>query len=249
MKQGRIHFSWDSTPAHLVRRHAPRRRRQGPALVQGSGTLRHAHHGMFHRWRARVRRHGHGAEEPVSVHSANGWQSLTIRWRRRDTSRDCRWTSRTRRGPATRWKCSIPTTACCRGRMTAITPSRTRWPSCAASMHRSRSIRAWRARHSGPTTPGRASITRNGARNPSSSEAIRALQECCFVPRSARAPEGDGYLIGVVDREIERPQRPGDRRCATAGRRATGHGAPAVQDLPAGARLVGTRPSSVAEPL
>ena len=30
------------------------------------------------------------------------------------------------------------------------------------------------------------------------------LQECCFVPRSARAPEGDGYLIGIVDREIER---------------------------------------------
>jgi len=30
------------------------------------------------------------------------------------------------------------------------------------------------------------------------------VQECCFVPRSARAPEGDGYLIGVADREIER---------------------------------------------
>jgi len=30
------------------------------------------------------------------------------------------------------------------------------------------------------------------------------VQECCFVPRSAHAPEGDGYLIGVVDREIER---------------------------------------------
>jgi carotenoid cleavage dioxygenase len=30
------------------------------------------------------------------------------------------------------------------------------------------------------------------------------VQECCFVPRSARAPEGDGYLIGVADREIDR---------------------------------------------
>jgi carotenoid cleavage dioxygenase-like enzyme len=30
------------------------------------------------------------------------------------------------------------------------------------------------------------------------------VQECCFVPRNATAPEGDGYLIGVVDREIER---------------------------------------------
>jgi len=29
------------------------------------------------------------------------------------------------------------------------------------------------------------------------------VQECCFVPRSARAPEGDGYLIGVVDRPFE----------------------------------------------
>jgi carotenoid cleavage dioxygenase len=31
-----------------------------------------------------------------------------------------------------------------------------------------------------------------------------SVQECCFVPRSANAPEGDGYLVGVVDREIER---------------------------------------------
>ena len=29
------------------------------------------------------------------------------------------------------------------------------------------------------------------------------VQECCFVPRSARSPEGDGYLIGVVDRPFE----------------------------------------------
>jgi carotenoid cleavage dioxygenase-like enzyme len=29
------------------------------------------------------------------------------------------------------------------------------------------------------------------------------VQECCFVPRSPRAPEGDGYLIGVVDRPME----------------------------------------------
>jgi carotenoid cleavage dioxygenase len=29
------------------------------------------------------------------------------------------------------------------------------------------------------------------------------LQECCFVPRSARAAEGDGYLIGVADRPFE----------------------------------------------
>jgi carotenoid cleavage dioxygenase len=25
-----------------------------------------------------------------------------------------------------------------------------------------------------------------------------ALQECCFVPRSKDAPEGDGYLMGVA---------------------------------------------------
>jgi carotenoid cleavage dioxygenase-like enzyme len=30
------------------------------------------------------------------------------------------------------------------------------------------------------------------------------LQECCFVPRAARAAEGEGYLIGIADREIER---------------------------------------------
>ena len=30
------------------------------------------------------------------------------------------------------------------------------------------------------------------------------VQECCFVPRSAHAAEGDGYLIGIADREIER---------------------------------------------
>jgi carotenoid cleavage dioxygenase len=26
----------------------------------------------------------------------------------------------------------------------------------------------------------------------------QGLQECCFAPRSADAPEGDGYLIGVA---------------------------------------------------
>lgn len=30
-----------------------------------------------------------------------------------------------------------------------------------------------------------------------------SVQECCFVPRSARAPEGDGYLVGVVNRWLE----------------------------------------------
>jgi carotenoid cleavage dioxygenase len=30
-----------------------------------------------------------------------------------------------------------------------------------------------------------------------------SVQECCFVPRSARSPEGDGYLIGVVNRWLE----------------------------------------------
>jgi carotenoid cleavage dioxygenase len=29
------------------------------------------------------------------------------------------------------------------------------------------------------------------------------LEECCFVPRSARAPEGDGYLLGVAQRPLE----------------------------------------------
>jgi carotenoid cleavage dioxygenase-like enzyme len=29
------------------------------------------------------------------------------------------------------------------------------------------------------------------------------LQECCFVPRRADAPEGDGYLIGVAQRALE----------------------------------------------
>jgi len=31
-----------------------------------------------------------------------------------------------------------------------------------------------------------------------------ALQECCFVPRHARAPEGDGFLIGVYSDFAER---------------------------------------------
>jgi carotenoid cleavage dioxygenase-like enzyme len=30
-----------------------------------------------------------------------------------------------------------------------------------------------------------------------------SLQECCFVPRHARAAEGDGYLIGVANRLLE----------------------------------------------
>lgn len=30
-----------------------------------------------------------------------------------------------------------------------------------------------------------------------------ALQECCFVPRSAGAPEGDGYLLGMAERLLE----------------------------------------------
>jgi carotenoid cleavage dioxygenase len=29
------------------------------------------------------------------------------------------------------------------------------------------------------------------------------LQECCFAPRSANAPEGDGWLIGVAQRPLE----------------------------------------------
>jgi len=29
------------------------------------------------------------------------------------------------------------------------------------------------------------------------------LQECCFVPRSANAAEGDGYLIGTAQRLLE----------------------------------------------
>lgn len=29
------------------------------------------------------------------------------------------------------------------------------------------------------------------------------LQECCFVPRSPRAPEGDGYLVGTAQRLLE----------------------------------------------
>src|SRR4030095_3977867 len=30
-----------------------------------------------------------------------------------------------------------------------------------------------------------------------------SVQECCFVPRHARAAEGDGYLVGVVNRWLE----------------------------------------------
>jgi carotenoid cleavage dioxygenase len=30
-----------------------------------------------------------------------------------------------------------------------------------------------------------------------------SLEECCFVPRSPRAPEGDGYLLGVAQRPLE----------------------------------------------
>ena len=30
-----------------------------------------------------------------------------------------------------------------------------------------------------------------------------SLEECCFVPRSARAPEGDGYLLGIAQRPLE----------------------------------------------
>ncbi len=66
------------------------------------------------------------------------------------------------------------------------------------------------------------------------------VQECCFVPRSARAPEGDGYLIGVVDREVERRSDLVIVDAQRLGRRATGHGAPALQDLSAGSWLVGT---------
>jgi carotenoid cleavage dioxygenase-like enzyme len=29
------------------------------------------------------------------------------------------------------------------------------------------------------------------------------LQECCFVPRSKDAAEGDGYLVGVANRLLE----------------------------------------------
>jgi carotenoid cleavage dioxygenase-like enzyme len=34
-------------------------------------------------------------------------------------------------------------------------------------------------------------------------DAGSGLQECCFVPRSANAPEGDGYLVGVAQRLVE----------------------------------------------
>jgi carotenoid cleavage dioxygenase len=29
------------------------------------------------------------------------------------------------------------------------------------------------------------------------------LNECCFAPRSANAPEGSGYLMGVANRNSE----------------------------------------------
>ncbi|MGH8315823.1 MAG: carotenoid oxygenase family protein, partial [Steroidobacterales bacterium] len=32
---------------------------------------------------------------------------------------------------------------------------------------------------------------------------VSGLQECCFVPRRAGAPEGDGYLVGMASRLLE----------------------------------------------
>ena len=69
----------------------------------------------------------------------------------------------------------------------------------AASTPRSRSIRGWRVRPCRPLQHLDALRSRDAhARNLLRAARDSGLQECCFVPRSARAPEGDGYLIGVV---------------------------------------------------
>ncbi len=87
----------------------------------------------------------------------------SMRWRRRDASRACRWTWPRPRAPAMKWTCCIRTPACCHARTTATTRCPTRSGSCAASMPRSRSIRDWRARPFAPSIPGRASTTRRAA--------------------------------------------------------------------------------------
>ena len=55
-------------------------------------------------------------------------------------------------------------------------------------------------RDAAASTAGRGSTTRDAERRRTSPGSESSVQECCFVPRHARAAEGDGYLLGVVNR-------------------------------------------------
>ena len=110
MKQGRVHFAWDSTlPTWLG---VMRRDGDGSDLRWFKGPERCATHtmGCFTDGERIYVDMDMGTEEPVSVLPQQGWQSRSTRWPRRDASRACRWISRRPRVPATRWKCCIPHT-------------------------------------------------------------------------------------------------------------------------------------------
>ena len=67
-----------------------------------------------------------------------------------------------------------------------------------------------------------------------------SLAECCFAPKTATAPEGSGYLMGLATRNTEggRSGSRDPRRRATRGR-AGCDGSPADARPRPGARLVG----------
>ncbi len=189
-------------PAHLVRRAAPRRRRQRPALVQGAGALCDAHDGDVLGRHPPLRRHGHGGDEPVSV--------LPEPRRRAVRPGPCAGARDASLGGsrevAARLRDGDPVsrrTASFRARTTVTTRCPTASVSCRRSTPRVRSTRSWRRARCGRSTAGHASIMRNGGRRPYFPGPESSVQECCFVPRHARAAEGDGYLVGVVNRWLE----------------------------------------------
>ena len=122
---------------------------------------------------------------------------------RRAASRACRSTSRTPRVRVTRWKCSIHTPACCRGRTIGITRFRIPWDSCPASTP---ALPLDPRLAAAPVRPLNTWVRFDHAARKTQQFFVGAdsgLQEPCFVPRSANAAEGDGYLIGTAHRPFE----------------------------------------------
>ena len=194
-----MHFAWDSSlPTWLG---VMRRGGDGKDLRWFKGPERCATHtmGCFSDGDRVYVDMDMGTEEPVSVLPQQGWQPLRSGGRAGTHHALVGRPRAGHRGPATKWKCSIPHNG-----VLSRQDDRYHTVPVLGGLHAlPRRHAAARSAARGLAVPAaqrldalRSRATR--ARNLIFGGADSGLQECCFVPRSARAPEGDGYLIGVV---------------------------------------------------
>ena len=88
-----------------------------------------------------------------------------------------------------------PQSARCRARTIATTPCRIATASCRAPTRTRNPARAAPAMRASTIRSARSTLFNAGADT--------SLAECCFAPKSANAPEGAGYLMGVATRNTE----------------------------------------------